>query len=412
MKLKQRLILFTLVAIIIPILGIAVFSSIQIYNNSIKSQQIYLDEIVNKIKTNIISTKDYYSQNMLDLTKNDYLQEKLYLYNNYWDQIDQSTLDADIIPLKEEIEKYALSNDIDSIALYRKSYDKYKKVVSIGISNYIPDEIFAESLDKYYNDTFNIFSKSIYFNSFSYVNKNDKEIGIILMQKSFDKQYFINSNIQYGIDLALLIKERIIFTSYPNIEENFNNFGKVNINKFYSYDYNGITYNLFKYDFNITETINGIIFVGLKKNNYINYNQSVNTSLALLTILCVLIPVITFYLWGSRMIKSIRELVKATNVISVGDYDYQIEITRKDELGYLSKEFNIMIQALKKNNQALERNNKELTLLNNYIDAVFQSLLVNTLVIDRDYKIVLVNQSARSEFKFPENITDLKLFSV
>ncbi len=413
MRLKQKLLLFTLGAIIIPMLLIAIFSSVQIYKNSIKAQQEFLDDVVSKLKNNIAVIQDNYSRSLKEFSKYSYLQDKLSFYTKYWDKIEPATLAADILPLREEVEKFALSKDIESIAVYRKNYDSYKKVTVIGNSIFIPDEIYPESLEKYFDNTFNMFSRSLYMNTLISVNRNGKEVGLILMQKTFDKQYFTNAVIQYGIDIAVQVRGRFIFSTFPGIESNQQVFsGNIIDSKINTYQYNGKQYNLFLYPFDIGRSIEGRIFAGFQQSYFSKRNNPVNLQMVLLTIFCVIIPVVTFYFWGSRLIKSIQRLVSATNAVSAGDYDYRVKITRSDELGHLSNDFNNMILALKRNSEMLEKNNKDLTLLNNYIDAVFQSLMVNTLVIDRDYKIVLANQSARSELKFSADITNLSFFSV
>ena len=413
MRLKQKLLLFTLGAIIIPMLLIAVFSSIQIYKNSIKAQQEILNEVVGKLKSNIVSIQDNYSRALKELSQNAYLQDKLSFYTKYWDEIEPVTLDSDIMPFREEVEKFALSKDIESIAVYRKNYDSYKKVIVIGKSDYVPDEIFPESKEKYFDNAFNLFSRSLYMNTLISVYRNNREVGLILMQKTFDKQYFTNAVIQYGIDVAVQVRGRFIFSTFPNIESSQQVLsGSINDSKINTYQYNGKQYNLFLYPFDFGKTIQGRLYAGLQQSYFSGRNNPVNFQMVLLTFFCVIIPVITFYFWGSQLIKSIQRLVSATNAVSAGNYNYRIEAISSDELGHLSNDFNNMILALKRNNEMLERNNKDLTLLNNYIDAVFHSLMVNTLVIDRDYKIVLANQSARSELKFPESITDLSFFSV
>lgn len=58
--------------------------------------------------------------------------------------------------------------------------------------------------------------------------------------------------------------------------------------------------------------------------------------------------------------KPLEELMSATDRITEGNLDFQIEINRKDELGYLGFLFNQMAQKLKQSFTSLEKTNQEL----------------------------------------------------
>ena len=413
MTLKQKLTLFVLLAIILPIVVITIFSSMQIYKSSVNSQREYLNHIAAKINDNINNIRDNYTISLRDFAENNYLKDKINFYSKYWEKIDPAILEADILPLKDEIEKFALSRDIESIAVYRKSYDKYKKVTVVGKSTYIPDEVYIDSLKKYFANSFYMFTYVVYLNTFIPIEKNGQEIGLILMQKNFDRQYFTNTVIQYGVDIAVQARGRFVFSTFPNIESVAEKFSQ-NIPevRFGSYQYSNVSYNFFVYPLDFENSMEGKLYIGMEQGSYLKNGNPINFQLFLLTIICVMIPVVTFYIWGSRLISSIRSLEEATNAVTQGNYDHQILSSRNDELGYLSYVFDKMVYVLKTNHEMLNQNNRELALLNHYIDAVFQSLMVNTVVFDREYRIILANQSAKSELKFPGNNPSLHLFEI
>ena len=78
----------------------------------------------------------------------------------------------------------------------------------------------------------------------------------------------------------------------------------------------------------------------------------------------------------------------------------------------LSRNFNSMVNALGKSHSALERKNDELALKNSYIDAVFQSLKINIIVLDTSLKIKVVNRNAESRFELSDDCLNRYFFDV
>ena len=71
-------------------------------------------------------------------------------------------------------------------------------------------------------------------------------------------------------------------------------------------------------------------------------------------------------------------------------------------LGQLSSNFNQMVNVLKKNRTELEIQNEELAMKNSYIDAVFQSLRINIIVLDPERKIQVVSKNASSRLELSQ----------
>jgi signal transduction histidine kinase/HAMP domain-containing protein len=413
MKLRLKLLLFALIAIIVPIIGIALFSGIFIYRSAVIAEREILEKVIREIRADVATIRDVYSSTLQDFTADDYLESKLYVYSKYWSQIDSSTLEIDIIPLKNEIEKYSLSNQLESVAVYRRGYDKFIQIAVVGRSKNIPDVIYIESIRKYYNQVyFFLYSDGIYLNAAAPVYSSARETGLVLLQRSFDRTYFSMLCLQYGVNFALYSKGRFIFSSLPGVDAyHIKSLPNGDELVHDTYRYKGQTFNLVLYNFDLGNTVTGVLVIGAPKSSFFQ-NRQLTIQLAIITLFCLFIPVLTFYLWGSNLIHGIRQLVFATRAVSKGDYSYQIHVGRSDEIGSLSSAFNAMTQALKENNDRLEMSNRELGLLNSYIDAVFQSLLVTTLVIDQDHRIVLANQSAQSSLNLPERATGISIFSI
>ena len=74
------------------------------------------------------------------------------------------------------------------------------------------------------------------------------------------------------------------------------------------------------------------------------------------------------------MTKPITELVKGTNEVSRGNYDYAISVSGKDELGFLAGKFMEMSRSLKEKIAELARLNRDLTDRNADLDSTLKML--------------------------------------
>ena len=68
----------------------------------------------------------------------------------------------------------------------------------------------------------------------------------------------------------------------------------------------------------------------------------------------------------------IQDLAQATNKITQGDLDIQIDIEADDEIGLLVKSFNQMTKDLKKSKNGLEEANLSLEQRRKYMEAVLR----------------------------------------
>ncbi len=102
---------------------------------------------------------------------------------------------------------------------------------------------------------------------------------------------------------------------------------------------------------------------------------------------------------GLLFIKAVRnpmkEMVKATESISRGEYSTPIEITTDDEMGKLGESINRMIGDLKKSRD-------DLLLAKEYTDSIIRSMTDMLFVIGSDYKIQMANKKAHTILGYKE----------
>lgn len=97
----------------------------------------------------------------------------------------------------------------------------------------------------------------------------------------------------------------------------------------------------------------------------------------------------------------IQNLAQATNRITQGDLDSQIDIEADDEIGQLVKSFNQMTRDLKKSKHGLEEANISLEQRRKYMETILRNVSAGIVSVDKTGMITTVNRAA-------EKILDIK----
>ncbi len=93
----------------------------------------------------------------------------------------------------------------------------------------------------------------------------------------------------------------------------------------------------------------GQVHVGISLNFIEDLIQRERISIVLITLGILVVGLIIAILYGFRFSRPISHLLKATQEIARGNYQYRVPVTRNDELGTLGASFNKMGQELWKN---------------------------------------------------------------
>ncbi|MCJ7626613.1 MAG: ATP-binding protein, partial [Anaerolineaceae bacterium] len=101
----------------------------------------------------------------------------------------------------------------------------------------------------------------------------------------------------------------------------------------------------------------------------------------------------------------IKDLVQATNKITEGDLDIQIEIEADDEIGLLVKSFNKMTKDLKRSKDGLVEANLSLEQRRKYMETVLRNVSAGIISMDKSGIITTINHAA-------ENMFDIKTENV
>jgi signal transduction histidine kinase len=408
LSLKPKLLLFALIALVIPVLSILLFSVVAIYKNELVSNWRYLDQTAQLIVSDIKETERSYLSYVSEFVEDEYIQTKLYVHSKYRTYLSDSALAWDLVPLRDFISNYSLTHGIETVSVYESFSDVYKRVLYLGNSTNVPYTFERDiDADKLHNLFYDQFLNCLYANFLRPVYSDDKITGLILFQRAFDNNYFYNFTLKHDVDLAVVVDGKIVYSSSNGYHrESVERLIDSGDERSYFRSQDAV-FNTVMRPVDFGRDYSGAIVTISKGDSIFHSGGSHIVRLSIIGIAAIVIAVFLFYFWGLELIKTIQSLFVGTNEVSRGNFDYQLSVNRKDELGMLAQNFNEMVCTIRADKHNLEQKNKELQLMNYYIDAVFQSLEVNTIVINRDYSPVLVNQNAKNKLNLQSD-HDLK----
>jgi two-component system nitrogen regulation sensor histidine kinase NtrY len=111
----------------------------------------------------------------------------------------------------------------------------------------------------------------------------------------------------------------------------------------------------------------------------------------------------------------IQNLARATNKITEGDLDIQIDVEADDEIGLLVKSFNKMTRDLKRSKGGLMEANISLEERRKYIETILRNVSAGIISLDKNGKITTINHAAekmldiKTENVLNENFRDLMM---
>ncbi len=126
--------------------------------------------------------------------------------------------------------------------------------------------------------------------------------------------------------------------------------------------------------------------------------EPLRTSYLLVLLMVTLLVIVAFSSIGLRLARRftapIQALAEGTRRVSSGELDHRVDVAVDDELGVLVDAFNHMTEELQRNEELVDRKNRELVEANKRIRAVLQNVAAGVLAIDDDGRIRTCNGAA------------------
>jgi two-component system nitrogen regulation sensor histidine kinase NtrY len=140
---------------------------------------------------------------------------------------------------------------------------------------------------------------------------------------------------------------------------------------------------------------------------YIKYSYVF--SFVLITVLIIFISLWFGFYLAKNITEPLQELALATRKIAGGELDFTIDMAASDEIGILVQSFNEMTERLKASKQERELTNNELVKMNNqleqrrkYIEIILKNVNAGIITLDRNGKIITINETAAILFDLHE----------
>lgn len=414
MKLITKLIIFTFFTILVPMLIFFLFTAFTVYQSTTISQWEYLENIENNIEKDILETENRYLVSARETATNDLIRAKAYLYSKYWYRMSEGIINYDLTSLNDFIEETSRKRVLDTVSVYRRDNEDFHRVAESKPDIYLPDLLFKSMIQNEYGKAVYLrYPEGIYLRVVYPVFSNGRIVGLILLMKGYNEAYFSGFVETFNIEIALLSKEKILYNSNPGyndavkaIFDEKKDTGRIKFDTEFS-SFSGVIF-----PYNLGEGAEGELILYQERKNIFNQDHFFIQKIFIMLLLCIMIPVVTFFIKEIRLIKTIGSLVHATDNISAGNYDCPVKIKSKDEIGILSRNFNSMIDVIKRNKIALETQNQELALKNSYIDAVFESLNISIIVLDHNAGIQVISRNTSSSLVLSEEQVGKHLLSV
>lgn len=116
-------------------------------------------------------------------------------------------------------------------------------------------------------------------------------------------------------------------------------------------------------------------------------------TLTLTLLLTIFGAVASGFLIAGDLAQPLLLLAEGTKAVAEGDLSPRPIVSSSDELGTLTKSFNMMTRQLSEAHAAVEKNRRELENAKAYLESVLANMSAGVMVLDREFKLLTCNES-------------------
>jgi signal transduction histidine kinase/HAMP domain-containing protein len=312
-----------------------------------------------------------------------------------------------------KLENLVLRAKVDSLALYRYERSDCYRALIIGDNRAIPSTLgVSQGLGKGELMKYQAEASGIRVTTVFPVSLYGRVVGLIYLRRVFDSGWFEAFASARNVDLSIHERGNFIFSNSAtlgDIPASYLGKGYLDAFQFASgkRKYIGVSTPLFpELSGAATATI------AIKNEELLVEDKRTTVVLGGIIVFCILFPAIVLNFVGLRIIGSLSSVAAAAGCLARGDLTYRIATKRDDEIGELYESFNKMALQLEMKETSLNERNRKLALLNAYIGAVFQDLLVSCIAVESDGRVALANESAGVELNIPSDAAGSNLYDI
>ncbi len=104
----------------------------------------------------------------------------------------------------------------------------------------------------------------------------------------------------------------------------------------------------------------GDIYIGVSLVPVYNKIAELKESIGIISLVLFIISTILVFIIGTIFTKPLSNIVKTVHKITEGDFSQRVEVKSSDEVGFLAKSFNEMVERIENGNSEMDKINKEL----------------------------------------------------
>lgn len=137
--------------------------------------------------------------------------------------------------------------------------------------------------------------------------------------------------------------------------------------------------------------------------NYQELNLSRQGILKIFSITMIMALLLTTFaslaivLWmARRLVEPLLTLAEGTQAVAAGDYRSIPDSNQSDELGQLSRSFNLMVAQLTEARSQVDRHRRSIEQSNDFLEGVLAGLTNGVIVLDSEFRITRVNKGAQN----------------
>jgi two-component system sensor histidine kinase YesM len=357
-KLRYKLVLFYLPFLLIPILVLSFYLTIMVRRSSIdQSIQIY-QQSTEQLQQNILNKLDEYYSIGYDIAHDSNVSEYLGiydgkdidLYNFYTDRIQTLISKAKYHEPNMQIHIYTPNPNLKFSGLFirdEKLFSEKQAMVKNHINSVFWEGVVQESTlenQKSVEKSYLSFLMPI-----ALYKQSAETLGVLEIHTDIsDLEQFMSNRSKEENIVLMTDRQNEPIISNSKVTDELLNIVRMDSQMDKKYvSYGGKEYLLIIDSIESTEGLSGWKLCNLIPLDYVYRNQTyIQQSIIIICVLCILIVIPLLFLFSRTITKRLEYLANRMNDISNGKYDVTITVPGNDEVTWLGRRFNQMLQEL------------------------------------------------------------------
>lgn len=389
-KIQYRLLALMLAISLIPLLITSVFSYTSSSRAIEKKISTYSVQVMNQVSENILREIDRLENDSVEIEFSDIVQKTLLNYDKMtsWEVFDTQYQMKDIL-----VKKFSFLHDVSDVIIYTNEKDK---IIAYGDSSF-PLNFTKDYLGNYLGElekekgrpvwtSINLENHEHLVNYATTAEQLSKSNGILVGRSikslnngdiigdliiRINERYFANiyRNIDLGnaAEIFVIDKQGMIISSRNNDVP----VGKLYKDKAFikniveNYKAGSNTFN-----FKVNNHMNLIAFTPIEKTDwfvvstipfsYLNSESAaIGINILLLALACSILAIVFSYFLSKSISSPLKKLVMSMNEAKRGNLSVNIEDESKDEIGEVTRNFNVMVNEVKNLMENIKSNEKQ-----------------------------------------------------